>query len=395
MALSKYFERTYVILKFTSLTLAFLYSLAYSDKLGPFNRSVLTFVFLSTLIIVGLLTTGTMITLRTLNRELVSCEVASFLSLSLFQLLIGLLLFTCSLFGYSEIKNKLDYKYILLGILFYMIAHISILFGEYFSYKKKFIDWAKFEVFQVLMQIIIYLLFINLAPQTSLAVVVIISFSVSTLLITSLAFFTIPRKTIKLLKLGVLNNFWKISKQNNLTGLLFVILKYIDKFIIALFFATEILAIYSIFFSLIYFFRFIPEYLSKLIAVNNIEYKEIKNLKVSFKIFIYFLFLTTIAIMSRLLIENTLGSEWILPITVCIFIAIQEFLYNCYIVISNFKFSSTGKNSQINSAKLTLIIFLISAIYPIHSENLEGLICSLSLAYLTAILYSMRCHSNE
>ena len=395
MTLLKYIERTYIILKFISLTLILLFSLAYSDKLGPYNRSILTFVFLNTLIIVGILTSGTTITLRLFNRELVKDEIASFLSLSIFQFLIGLLLSTCSLLAYSELKIKLDYKYISLGILFYMLAHISIIFGEYFAYKKEFIIWAKFEVFQVLIQIIIYLLLINLTPTTSIAVIVITSFSVSTLLIISMVFFTIPRKTLELLKLGVPNKFWKISKRNISNSILMIILKYIDKVIIALFFATETLAIYSVFLTLIYFFRFIPEYISKLIVANNIHFNKIKNLRVYFIILIYLLLLNTLTIVSRILIENTLGSEWTLPIMVCIFIGIQEFLHNCYFVISNFILPSNRKDPQINSNKLAIIIFMISAIYPIYSQNLEGLVWSLSLAYLVAILYRMKCYSDE
>ena len=394
MAILKYIERTYIAIKFVSLTLTMLLSFAYSDKLGPFNRSILTFVFVSTLIIVGILTSGTTITLRLLNRELVRDEIASFLSLSIFQLLIGLWLSTCSLLVYSEFKTSLDYKYILLGVLFYTLAHLSIIFGEYLAYKKEFIKWAKFELSQVLIQIIVYLFLINLTT-ISIAVIVITSFCISTLLIISLAFLTIPRKTLKLLKLGTLNKFWKISKQNILDSIPIIVLRYIDKIIIAIFFVNEILAIYSIFLTLIYFFRFIPEYISKIIVANNIHFNKINNLRVYFIILVYFLLLNTLAIISRIIIENTLGSEWTLPIVICIFIGIQEFFHNCFLVINNFTLPSNRENLQINSTKLALITLLIFAIYPIYSENLGGLVWSLSLAYLAAILHRVKCNSNE
>ena len=394
MAILKYIERTYIAIKFVSLTLTMLLSFAYSDKLGPFNRSILTFVFVSTLIIVGILTSGTTITLRLLNRELVRDEIASFLSLSIFQLLIGLWLSTCSLLVYSEFKTSLDYKYILLGVLFYTLAHLSIIFGEYLAYKKEFIKWAKFELSQVLIQIIVYLFLINLTT-ISIAVIVITSFCISTLLIISLAFLTIPRKTLKLLKLGTLNKFWKISKQNILDSIPIIVLRYIDKIIIAIFFVNEILAIYSIFLTLMYFFRFIPEYISKIIVANNIHFNKINNLRVYFIILVYFLLLNTLAIISRIIIENTLGSEWTLPIVICIFIGIQEFFHNCFLVIKNFTLPSNRENLQINSTKLALITLLIFAIYPIYSENLGGLVWSLSLAYLAAILHRVKCNSNE
>lgn len=394
MAILKYIERTYIAIKFVSLTLTMLLSFAYSDKLGPFNRSILTFVFVSTLIIVGILTSGTTITLRLLNRKLVRDEIASFLSLSIFQLLIGLWLSTCSLLVYSEFKTSLDYKYILLGVLFYTLAHLSIIFGEYLAYKKEFIKWAKFELSQVLIQIIVYLFLINLTT-ISIAVIVITSFCISTLLIISLAFLTIPRKTLKLLKLGTLNKFWKISKQNILDSIPIIVLRYIDKIIIAIFFVNEILAIYSIFLTLMYFFRFIPEYISKIIVANNIHFNKINNLRVYFIILVYFLLLNTLAIISRIIIENTLGSEWTLPIVICIFIGIQEFFHNCFLVIKNFTLPSNRENLQINSTKLALITLLIFAIYPIYSENLGGLVWSLSLAYLAAILHRVKCNSNE
>lgn len=395
MAILKYIERTYITIKFVSLTLTMLLSFAYSDKLGPYNRSILTFVFVSTLIIVGILTSGTTITLRLFNRELDRDEIASFLSLSLFQLLIGMWLSTCSLLVYSELKASLDYKYILLGVLFYTLAHISIIFGEYFAYKKEFIKWAKFEVFQVLIQITVYLFLINLTTTISMAVIVITSFCISTLLIISIAFLTIPRKTLNLLKLGTLNKFWKISKQNILDSIPNIVLRYSDKIIIAIFFANEILAIYSIFLTLIFFFRFIPEYISKIIVANNIHFNKIKNLRVYFIILVYFLSLNTLAIISRTIIENTLGSEWTLPVVICIFIGIQEFFHNCFLVINNFTLPSNRKKLQLNSTKLALITLLIFAIYPIYSENLGGLVWSLSLAYLAAILYRVKCYSNE
>lgn len=395
MVLFKYIERTYIVIKFVSLILTMLLSLAYSDKLGPYNRSILTFVFISTLIIVGILTSGTTLTLKLLNRELARDEIVSFLSLSLFQFLIGLFLSSCSLLVYSELKISLDYKYILLGVLFYTLAHISIIFGEYFAYKKEFIKWAKFEVYQVLIQITIYFVLINLAPKLSIAVIVLMSFSISTILIILIAFSTFPRKTLKHLKLGNLSMFWKISKQNILGSILIIALRYIDRIILAIFFATELLAIYSIFLTLIYFFRFIPEYISKIIIANNIYFNRIKSLRVYFVILVYFLSLNTLAIISRFIIENTLGSEWILPIPICIFIGIQEFLHNCFLVINNFTMPSNKENWQINSTKLVLITVLVFAIYPIYSENLAWLVWSLSLAYLTAILYLVKCNSNE
>lgn len=395
MALLKYIEQTYIVIKFASLTLTMLLSFAYSDKLGPYNRSILTFVFISTLIIVGILTSGTTLTLRLLNRELVRDEIVSFLSLSLFQFLIGLLLSTCSLLAYSELKISLDYKYILLGVLFYTLAHISIIFGEYFAYKNEFIKWAKFEVCQVIIQITVYFFLINLAPKLSTAVIVLLSFSISTMLIISIVFLTFPRKTLKLLKLGNLSKFWKISKQNILGSILIIAIRYIDRIILTIFFATEILAIYSIFLTLIYFFRFIPEYISKIIIAKNIHFNRIKSLRVYFVILVYFLLLNTLAIISRFIIENSLGSEWTLPIAICIFIGIQEFLHNCFLVINNFTMPSNKENLQINSTKLVLITVLVFAIYPIYSENLAGLVWSLSLAYLTAILYHVKCNSNE
>jgi hypothetical protein len=155
------------------------------------------------------------------------------------------------------------------------------------------------------------------------------------------------------------------------------------------------LAIYSIFLTLIYFFRFIPEYISKIIVANNIHFNKIKNLRVYFIILVYFLSLNTLAIISRTIIENTLGSEWTLPVVICIFIGIQEFFHNCFLVVKNFTLPSNRKNLQLNSTKLALITLLIFAIYPIYSENLGGLVWSLSLAYLAAILYRVKCYSNE
>jgi hypothetical protein len=119
--------------------------------------------------------------------------------------------------------------------------------------------------------------------------------------------------------------FWKLTKGNHTVGVSIAILDRLDKIFIAYFFPIGALAPYSILCSLISTLRFIPDYASRLIISYNIsslsKFSIYKTPILTLSIPIFFLF----AFSSQKLIVLLLGDEWILPLSIGFFVAVQEF----------------------------------------------------------------------
>jgi O-antigen/teichoic acid export membrane protein len=174
---------------------------------------------------------------------------------------------------------------------------------------------SQFLIFEVMRR------FFSLSISVSLFLGFIVSYSIiSILLVKNLDFYLM--KTLKL------NNpifFWKLTRGNHTVGVSIAILDRLDKIFIAYFFPIGALAPYSILCSLISTLRFIPDYASRLIISYNIssfsKFSKYKFLILTFSIPAFFLF----AVFSQKLIVFFLGDEWILPLSIGFFVAVQEF----------------------------------------------------------------------
>ncbi len=395
MDLYQYVEKRYLLLKIASSLLALCYSLAYSFDLGVVNRSILTFIFITSLLFATLISSGVGLALRNNQKKLGESETASLLSLVLILLLLGLLLFIVTLSVYSSLKNSLDIKYIILACIVYLSASVSLLLGEFFANRKIFKEWAKLELASVVSQIATYATITWFVSSISSGIKVMISFIFSTIIINTVAFIKLFRTMDNTFRLSSPKKFWKIAKIYNVLTISNVVLDHIDKLIVGFLFPVQMLAPYSIFTALIYFFRFISSYFSKLIVVNEIDFNTANKVR-SFRILIINFFTLLLAsILSRLVINYTLGNEWTLSLTACLLIALQEFVRSSYALILSSKFLISKRDVIQKAPKIVLYAFFVISIYPVYISSIVGLAMAFTISYLLGVKFLLKESANE
>ena len=100
-------QKRYLLIKATATSLALVFAFAYSRELGVVNRSILAYVFTLSSLIWVFLTSGTTLTLRKNQPDISSRSFASFQTLLVVQLLIGLSVFSLGLFVFSTFKTPI------------------------------------------------------------------------------------------------------------------------------------------------------------------------------------------------------------------------------------------------------------------------------------------------
>lgn len=97
-------QKRYLLIKATAIFLGLVFAFAYSRELGVVNRSILAYVFTLSSLIWIFLTSGTTLTLRKNQPDVSSRTFASFQTLLLVQLLIGLFVFSLGLFLFLPLR---------------------------------------------------------------------------------------------------------------------------------------------------------------------------------------------------------------------------------------------------------------------------------------------------
>jgi len=322
--LASLIEKKYLVYKGFASTSALLFAFIYSNSLGVVNRSIVTYIFVLSTLIWIVLTSGSSLTLRKIQPDFASVEMRSFLSLAMVQTLIGILIFVLGLQIYSMTIVEIPKNLYFLSCIYFLASGLALLLIEIQISRLGYVFAAKMEFLAVLSQFLIFEVmrrFFSLSISVSLFLGFIVSYSIiSILLVKNLDFYLM--KTLKL------NNpifFWKLTRGNHTVGVSIAILDRLDKIFIAYFFPIGALAPYSILCSLISTLRFIPDYASRLIISYNIssfsKFSKYKFLILTFSIPAFFLF----AVFSQKLIVFFLGDEWILPLSIGFFVAVQEF----------------------------------------------------------------------
>jgi O-antigen/teichoic acid export membrane protein len=164
----------------------------------------------------------------------------------------------------------------------------------------------------------------------------------------------------------------------------------LDKLIIAFAFPTGILAKYSVMSSLISYFRFVPEFISRvLIARNDSIYLEFrKHRKI---LFLGILLVGSLMIFSaQSLIRTFLGSSWALSIGIVIAFVIQELVRGTYQLTLNMII----KRGDTESAKYTPWILIIAVLpltaFAIKLFGLIGVPLSFSAVFLLAAIFGYK-----
>jgi len=340
-----------------------------------------------------ILTSGTTLTLRKNRPELGSEDFASFRSLVLVQSLLGLFFFSIGMLLFSIHKEPISMYLFLLGYLYFFVSGLAIILVEvsiaYLDFKLS----GYLECLAVIIQIFSY--FVVFRPlDITIAVRLILSFIFSYLVI---SFIFILKMRFLLNHRRIFTSplkFLKKTKGNHSIGISLGVMDRMDKLIVAFIFPTGILAKYSVMSSLISYFRFIPEFVSRiLIAKKETLFVEIRKRAgiVLIGLGIFGLFYVLLV---RSAIEILLGQNWILAISIYFLFGIQEILRGAYQLVIN----QTIKQGIVKSAKyiplLMVLIALSITALTTHFYGLIGLPIAFSMAYTIAILIARKSLQN-
>ena len=386
-------QKTYLLIKATATLLALVFAFAYSRELGVVNRSILAYVFTLSSLIWVFLTSGTTLTLRKNQPEVSSRTFASFQTLLFVQLLIGLFVFSLGLFLFSTFKTSIPGPLLFASYLYFVSSGVAMLLVEtsiaYFDFKIS----GYLELVAVVIQILLY--FIVLIPvDLTIAIRLILSFITSYIFISFIFLRRFRKQLDATIRFASPLLFFKLTEGNHSLGISLGVMDRLDRLIIAFAFPTGILAKYSVMSSLISYFRFIPEFISRvLIARNDSIYLGLR--KHRRLLFLGILLVGSLMIFSaQSLIRTFLGSSWALSIGIVIAFVIQELVRGTYQLTLNMII----KRGDTESAKYIPWILIIAVLplvaLAIKLFGLIGVPLSFTAVFLLASFFGYKWRNN-
>ena len=386
-------QKTYLLIKATATLLALVFAFAYSRELGVVNRSILAYVFTLSSLIWVFLTSGTTLTLRKNQPDVSSKTFASFQTLLLVQLLIGLFVFSLGLFLFSTFKTSIPGPLLFASYLYFVSSGVAMLLVEtsiaYFDFKIS----GYLELVAVVIQILLY--FIVLIPvDLTIAIRLILSFIASYMFVSFIFLRRFRKQLGASIRFASPLLFIKLTEGNHSLGISLGVMDRLDRLIIAFAFPTGILAKYSVMSSLISYFRFIPEFISRvLIARNDSIYQELR--KHRRLLFLGILLVGSLMIFSaQSLIRTFLGSSWALSIGIVIAFVIQELVRGTYQLTLNMII----KRGDTESAKYIPWILIIAVLplvaLAIKLFGLIGVPLSFTAVFLLASFFGYKWRNN-
>jgi O-antigen/teichoic acid export membrane protein len=366
------------------------YSLMYTAFLGPEKRSVLTFVFTTSMILTVVFTSGLSMYIRSRHREEInSLFVHSYLLISLSAALMVSFLSTASLLLYANGRTPLPSVLVFLCFLYSFLSTFTLSLIDCLIATGQLKFSMVFDFMLILMQFLIGSFFIML-NQTSVFVSVIVSFiasyTIASFSIITLLAFLYPMK--KELLLNGAKDLVVSSKHLYVVGIANGVVDRIDRIVIGVFLPFEILGKYALTSGVLAFGRFLPEAMAKTMLFGRENQKVVySKSKVSAKHLALLAGTLFISIGATELIVFFFGVEWNLPFAFTLAFAFQEFVRGFYqMSISNMLV--TNKDAVVASCARYLLILSIVTI-PLFTFfiGIYGPSAALILVYLVMIIY--------
>ena len=385
MSASLLFQKRYLVAKVFATLLSLVFAFLYSRELGIVNRSILIYVFTLSALTWIVLTSGSTLTLRKLKPAKESHEFGSFVTLIVIEAFIGTLVLTIGLLIFSNYKTTIPGPLAVLIYGYFLLSGFAMVMVEILITYLQYLFSGLIELIAVGIQV--FLFFLMLKPMGfSTASKLLLSFNISYLIICLWMAKTILSSVGFNLRISSPVVFWRATKGSHLLGVSLGVVDRIDRFIIAFYFPTGTLAKYSAKSSLISYFRFIPEFVSRIMISGFIlPYAVLRK----YWVLIFSLSLvivSSIIFVSRVLISSYLGQEWLLPLSLFVAFGIQEILRGAYQVSLNY-------NSKLNLSLSTIIIpvvllglTLILSSLTVVVFGLVGIPIAFSLAFVLSIL---------
>jgi len=387
MSASLLIQKRYLAAKVIATLLSLVFAFLYSRQLGIINRSILIYVFTLSSLTWIVLTSGSTLTLRKLMPDKGSRDFGSFLALMIVETLIGITVLTIGLLVFSNYKTTIPGPLIALIYAYFLLSGFAMILVEILITYLHYLFSGLIELVAVVIQLSLF--FIILEPlELSIASKLLLSFNVSYLIICLRMAQLIISSSGMNFKISSPINFWKATKGSHLLGVSLGIVDRLDRFIIAFYFPTGTLAKYSAMTSLISYFRFLPEFFSRIMISGFILPYSILRKNRVLVISIFMAAVSTIILVSRIFISTFLGQEWLLPITIFVAFGVQEILRGAYQISLNYNSKLNLTFSTSAAPVLLLLVAPILSSLTVHIFGLIGIPIAFSLAFIASISFA-------
>lgn len=376
-------NRSYLVARTFTTAASLIFAFIYSKELGLNNRSLVTFVMASNLLIWVLITSGTTLTLRKiLLVNLDPQKRKSFNSLITIEITLALFLFVSTIGLYSFFKNYLPANYILGSAIYCLLSGSHLIIVEVLLASNKFHFLGFLDMSTIFLQIFLFFI-LKAFSGLSISVRLLISFSLSYLIATLIGLFFIQKNGGLTIGFASPRIFFNETPGNHTIGTVLGIVDRLDRIIITWFFPTVLLSQYAVMSGLISFFRFIPDSLSKIIvssksAVWRAYFKKPMILMISLACLI-----VPMIYSSQILISHILGPEWLLPWGVSLIFALQELARGAFQVKGNHNVSIGSSHKTHRASK---VLLLTASPLAILFSQLLGII-GVPLGFLVSYIY--------
>ena len=385
MSASLLIQKRYLVAKVLATLLSLVFAFLYSRELGIVNRSILIYVFTLSSLTWIILTSGSTLTLRKLRPPKESREFGSFITLVMIESLVGILVLTIGLLIFSNYKTAIPNPLIVLIYGYFLLSGFAMIMVEILITYLKYLFSGLIELIAVGIQVSLFFLIFK-PLDFSTASKLLLSFNISYLVICFWMAKVILSSMDINLKITSPILFWRTTKGSHLLGVSLGVVDRLDRFIIAFYFPTGTLAQYSAMSSLISYFRFIPEFFSRIMISGFILpysiYRKNRILVLSF----FLVAVSSIVFISRIFISNFLGEEWLLPVTIFIAFGIQEILRGAYQISINY---NSKLNLSFSTSFIPVVLLCLTLILSSLTVDLFGLIgipIAFSLSFVVCIL---------
>lgn len=386
--------KIYLGAKGSALILSFGFSIIYSRLLGLENRSILTFIFTaSSMIIVGFISSlGLTLRKRLSNTLSKSNEIICYLRKLFTLTLILSTLFIAFLITYSVFVSHLNYKIFALSLLLFISSSIIQGLNELMIGVDRLRTISFLENMEILAQVI---LFFTIFKLVGLSIIISVMFAISiTYILSSIIIlrlvFTYTKENVReIIRINSSNtNDFKLFDSSSLyITLPFVVLDRIDKILIGFLLPLISLSKYSVLLVFFSFIRFIPEAISKTFfsrhqirdANRELNFKFIWVISIATSFAAYPLYVISMGFL--------LGKDWILSLDIFLAVALFELVRAIYLLQINRQFAEnleTGFKATHIPWFIGLAVVLVCIC--VNFVGLIGVPLSFALTYLALII---------
>jgi hypothetical protein len=387
MSASLLIQKRYLVAKVMATLLSLVFAFLYSKELGIINRSILIYVFTLSSLTWIVLTSGSTLTLRKLMPDKGGRDFGSFIALIIVQTMIGITVLTIGLLVFSNYKTTIPSPLIVLIYAYFLLSGFAMILVEILITYLHYLFSGLIELVAVVIQLSLF--FMILKPlELSIASKLLLSINISYLIICLRMAQLIISSLGMNFKISSPRIFWKATKGSHLLGVSIGIIDRLDRFIIAFYFPTGTLAKYSAMSSLISYFRFLPEFFSRIMISGFILPYSILRKNRFLVISIFLAAVSVIVLVSRIFISTFLGQEWLLPITIFVAFGVQEILRGAYQISLNYNSKLNLTFSTSVAPFLLLVVAPILSSLTVHIFGLIGIPIAFSLAFIASITFA-------